>query len=229
MSKEGSERGQDEEGSEASAKKSSIQAILRSQCNSVDDRGVGVARAAGNAAERHVAREAGKGLLKRLSFWPSSMTTRCHGGARSAMRVELDAMRTWCCGIATLVGLAGCGCAGLVSLDTNATRDAGPPDGPSRLVTDSGSSGKVACEAAVSGLQTPSCAPRGPGMTNCGSCSESCCASLEVSGGTFFRSYENSGSGPTAEADPATVSTFRLDKFDTTVEIWSGVVDRPWT
>jgi hypothetical protein len=38
MSKEGSERGQNEEGSEASPKNSSIQAILRSQCNSVDDR-----------------------------------------------------------------------------------------------------------------------------------------------------------------------------------------------
>jgi hypothetical protein len=38
MSKEGSERGQDEEGSEASGENSSIQAILRSQCNSVDDR-----------------------------------------------------------------------------------------------------------------------------------------------------------------------------------------------
>jgi sulfatase modifying factor 1 len=41
--------------------------------------------------------------------------------------------------------------------------------------------------------------------------------SLEVAGGTFYRTYANSGSGPTAEADSATVSTFRLDEYDVTV------------
>jgi formylglycine-generating enzyme required for sulfatase activity len=47
---------------------------------------------------------------------------------------------------------------------------------------------------------------------------ESCCISLEVSdGGTYNRTYTNSGTGPTAEADPATVSPFRLDKYDVTV------------
>ncbi len=57
-------------------------------------------------------------------------------------------------------------------------------------------------------------------MTNCGaggSGSESCCTSLEVEGGTYYRTYTNSGSGPTGEADPATVSTFRLDKYVVTV------------
>ena len=54
-------------------------------------------------------------------------------------------------------------------------------------------------------------------MTNCGACGESCCTSLEVSGGTYFRTYTNSGSGPTGEADPATVSGFRLDKYVVTV------------
>jgi sulfatase modifying factor 1 len=73
----------------------------------------------------------------------------------------------------------------------------------------------------------PSCAPVGPGMTNCGpggSGTESCCTSLEVSGGTFYRTYNTSWSlsGPpdggwTDEADPATVSTLRLDKYDVTV------------
>lgn len=63
----------------------------------------------------------------------------------------------------------------------------------------------------------PSCAPGGDGMTNCGANSESCCASLEVTGGTYYRTYTNSGSGPTGEADPATVSGFRLDKYDVTV------------
>ncbi len=57
-------------------------------------------------------------------------------------------------------------------------------------------------------------------MTNCGpggSGTESCCTSLTVPGGTFYRTYTNSGSGPTGEADPATVSAFRLDKYEVTV------------
>jgi formylglycine-generating enzyme required for sulfatase activity len=38
-----------------------------------------------------------------------------------------------------------------------------------------------------------------------------------VPGGTFDRTYTNAGSGPTGEADPATVSAFRLDKYLVTV------------
>ncbi len=45
----------------------------------------------------------------------------------------------------------------------------------------------------------------------------SCCASLEVTGGTYHRTYTNSGGGATGEADPATVSSFRLDKYLVTV------------
>jgi sulfatase modifying factor 1 len=63
----------------------------------------------------------------------------------------------------------------------------------------------------------PSCAPGGPGMTNCGAYSESCCASLEVSGGSYYRTYTNNGSGPTGEADPATISYFYLDNYLVTV------------
>jgi formylglycine-generating enzyme required for sulfatase activity len=63
----------------------------------------------------------------------------------------------------------------------------------------------------------PSCRPTGPGMTDCGEGSESCCTSLEVEGGTFYRTYVNNGGGPTGEADPATVSSFRLDKYEVTV------------
>jgi formylglycine-generating enzyme len=61
-----------------------------------------------------------------------------------------------------------------------------------------------------------SCSAGGPGMTNCGA-SDSCCTSLEVAGGTYDRSYVNSGGGPTGEANPATVSGFRLDKYLVTV------------
>jgi|HubBroStandDraft_6_1064221.scaffolds.fasta_scaffold17338_2 sulfatase modifying factor 1 len=67
-------------------------------------------------------------------------------------------------------------------------------------------------------------------MTNCGpggSGTESCCASLEVTGGTYYRTYDGAGvsgpailaadGGPTGETDPATVSGFRLDKYLVTV------------
>jgi formylglycine-generating enzyme required for sulfatase activity len=68
-------------------------------------------------------------------------------------------------------------------------------------------------------------------MTNCGSGgdgggTESCCTSLEVTGGTFYRTYDPldggtptlaADGGPTGEADPATVSSFRLDKYLVTV------------
>ena len=72
------------------------------------------------------------------------------------------------------------------------------------------------------GIDTPpSCAPGGPGITNCGpggSGTESCCTSLEVTGGTFYRTYDDppggngyqmlaADGGPTGEADPATDRT----------------------
>jgi formylglycine-generating enzyme required for sulfatase activity len=55
-------------------------------------------------------------------------------------------------------------------------------------------------------------------MTNCGSKkNESCCASPLVCGGTYYRTYTNDGTCPTGEADPAIVSSFRLDKYLVTV------------
>jgi len=63
----------------------------------------------------------------------------------------------------------------------------------------------------------PNCAPGGPGLTDCGESHESCCTSLPVPGGTFYRTYKNTGHGPTGKADPATVSSFRLDKYLVTV------------
>jgi len=96
--------------------------------------------------------------------------------------------------------------------------------------SDTGSGSSSGTDA---GQTPPSCAPTGPGMTNCGprsSATESCCTSLEVPGGTYDRTYDNDGEptaeggvdlaldgGPTGEADPATVSAFRLDKYDVTV------------
>lgn len=92
----------------------------------------------------------------------------------------------------------------------------------------------VACAASApfcaSGACTtvpPSCEPGGAGLTNCGSASESCCTSLEVTGGTFFRAYDDANldggvklapdGGPTGESAPATISGFQLDKYLVTV------------
>jgi sulfatase modifying factor 1 len=70
----------------------------------------------------------------------------------------------------------------------------------------------------------PSCRAGGPGMTHCGAGgggTESCCTSLPVSGGSYDRTYDfqgsEAGAGPSEEADPATVSAFRLDKYLVTV------------
>ena len=57
----------------------------------------------------------------------------------------------------------------------------------------------------------------GAGRSTCGPNKESCCTSLPVPGGAYFRSYANDGSGPTDEDDPATISDFRLDAYLVTV------------
>jgi formylglycine-generating enzyme len=70
-----------------------------------------------------------------------------------------------------------------------------------------------------------SCRPGGPGLTNCGATEESCCTSLEVEGGTYFRTFDESffftdagvDDAPTDEDAAATVSSFRLDKYSVTV------------
>ncbi len=103
---------------------------------------------------------------------------------------------------------------------------AGTPDGGR---TSTGEGGKASGGAGTGSAGTnsagaggggtpPSCATSGPGRTTCGATSdESCCTSLPVTGGTYSRTYTNSGSGATGKADPATLSTFQLDKYETTV------------
>jgi sulfatase modifying factor 1 len=81
--------------------------------------------------------------------------------------------------------------------------------------------GPIPSDAGTGAGTPPSCAPGGPGMTNCGpggSGTESCCTSLEVAGGTYDRAYlSDADGGATGLADPATVSSFRLDKYLVTV------------
>jgi formylglycine-generating enzyme required for sulfatase activity len=57
-------------------------------------------------------------------------------------------------------------------------------------------------------------------MTDCGNGgTDNCCTSLEVTTNNvpFYRTYTNNGTTTTGEADQATVSNFRLDKYDVTV------------
>jgi sulfatase modifying factor 1 len=85
--------------------------------------------------------------------------------------------------------------------------------------SDTGAASSSGSEAGLEGgsANAPSCQAGGDGLTNCGPNAESCCTSLNVVGGTYHRTYTNSGTGPTREADPASVSGFRLDKYLVTV------------
>jgi formylglycine-generating enzyme required for sulfatase activity len=92
--------------------------------------------------------------------------------------------------------------------------------GEDAVVTDGASGTPCPGAGGSDGPPPPSCAPSGAGMTNCGpggSGSESCCTSLEVCGGSYYRTYTNDGGGPTGEGARAAVSDFRLDKYLVTV------------
>lgn len=84
-------------------------------------------------------------------------------------------------------------------------------------------------DGSCSGVTTtaPSCQGGADGQNNCGASQESCCTSIEVPGGTFFRNYDpptidggielGSGDAAAAPKDPGTVSGYRLDKYLVTV------------
>jgi sulfatase modifying factor 1 len=103
----------------------------------------------------------------------------------------------------------------------------GASDGSSSPAPASSSMSGAASSGENSDPQSAGCQVGGNGLTDCGPNRESCCTSLEVPAGTFFRSFNPPGSdggvalgadgGPTGEADPASVSAFRLDKYEVTV------------
>jgi formylglycine-generating enzyme required for sulfatase activity len=100
----------------------------------------------------------------------------------------------------------------------------------SATVTDaSGASTVVAFGVAPAVAVATSCAASGGGLTNCGAGAESCCTSPLVTGGTFSRSYDGvsscSGANCTDPQYQATVSDFRLDKYEVTVGRFRRFVD----
>jgi hypothetical protein len=50
-----------------------------------------------------------------------------------------------------------------------------------------------------------SCQVSGDGLTNCGTGRESCCTSLEVTGGTFYRVYDDAADGGAQPSLPMAV------------------------
>ena len=80
----------------------------------------------------------------------------------------------------------------------------------------------VACGSAggrpgPAAAEPPSCRGTGNGISECGPTRESCCASPEVPGGEYYRSFDGVSTIYTSQAFPATVSGFRLDKNEITV------------
>jgi formylglycine-generating enzyme required for sulfatase activity len=121
----------------------------------------------------------------------------------------------------------------------DASRMKAPDSAADAAVEDTGADSPLCAKPEGDDSGTPpSCAPGGQGMTNCGpggSGTESCCTSLEVTtaleseASPYYRTYTNDGDGGLGEADPATVSAFRLDKYLVTVgryrqfvAAWSG-------
>ena len=84
--------------------------------------------------------------------------------------------------------------------------------------TGSSTGGAPGTGGSTAATTAPSCPSSGPGLSDCGANGESCCASLKVPGGTFYRTYANdSGGAAQNTADAATISDFRLDKYLVTV------------
>jgi formylglycine-generating enzyme required for sulfatase activity len=106
------------------------------------------------------------------------------------------------------------------AVDSGPQADGGGDDAaPADAAADVAAEGGPVWEPDGATVWAPSCAPGGAGMTNCGSsAAESCCTSLPVQGGKYNRTYTYDDAGSlTGEADPATVSDFRLDKYVVTV------------
>ena len=106
-----------------------------------------------------------------------------------------------------------------------------------------GNGGTAAVSGAVSGAiagapdggaddeePAPSCTGLSAICGSAQSTSRDCCASFEVAGGTFFRSYDGlPGAGWDDPSSPAKISAFRLDAYEVSVGRFRRFVDAyPW-
>ena len=142
-------------------------------------------------------------------------------GARSALDLPLGAQGAGLDGSTTGDGTMGSGGGRDSGGSGPGTDGSGPPGSGSGSSSGSGSGSSPigsGCGGS-SGGTPPSCAGGGPGLTNCGACNETCCASYGLPPQTYFRTYTNGGSGAAAanEADPATISSLLLDRYLVTI------------
>ena len=80
----------------------------------------------------------------------------------------------------------------------------------------------------VPDVQPPSSVPSCVALPHtCGANgNDDCCNSPEVEGGTYFRGYDAAGDGDSGDKNaPATISTFRLDKYEITVGRFRAFVE----
>ena len=107
---------------------------------------------------------------------------------------------------------------GSSSRSGSASSGTGASDGGTTSTsTFSGSTTGTSSASSSVSMPPPSCDKGGADTTKCGATNQSCCTSPEVAGGTYDRTYTNTGGGATGEADPSSVTGFRLDQYDVTV------------
>lgn len=99
---------------------------------------------------------------------------------------------------------------------TGPRADVGAPDSGEGLPDEDGGNGDGGGAPDTAVRSEQSCIIRGPGTSTCGALgSENCCESPLVSGGSFLQSYD--GVTFNVNTHPATLSTFRMDRFEVTV------------
>jgi formylglycine-generating enzyme len=136
---------------------------------------------------------------------PMNESAMRRGAALAIVLLALDA-----CSHSSSAGVSGgAGAGGGVGGGGGTGASAGVGSGGAGGTTDGGA-GSGASDAAT----PPSCAPGGVGLGMCGGMHESCCTTLPVASGSYDRTYDG---GADSGADPASVSAFRLDKYDVTV------------
>jgi formylglycine-generating enzyme required for sulfatase activity len=142
-------------------------------------------------------------------------------------------------GAAYLTALGGCGLiAGVDSLterrtegaeQDGTTSDGGSiPDTTAPDADQADTASDAASDSGDAGTVVLGCPATGDGLTNCGAGAERCCSSLLVSGGTFSRSYNGMSTFSDGGPDPqyiATISDFRLDRYEITVGRFRKFVD----
>lgn len=91
----------------------------------------------------------------------------------------------------------------------------GGPDAAGGAGDDAGMTAMPDADAGPVGPTPPSCVGL---QATCGTAADSCCTSLAVPGGTFFRDHDLAGDSLSGGTNyQATISSFRLDKYDVTV------------